>query len=133
MSLVFSAYVKVPKNEKMQYRLEPNQTEHVNYFHGSTPIVMPNTRNSGTFSIIDSSSNGYGMVAQNSRPLFVDLEEGNWFTCYRQYAGELTTHGQIGAGFSEDTGKQTEYNFLGHVECQHTNKCQNSHYRKGMY
>ena len=39
----------------MKYRLEPAQIEHANYFHGSTPITMPNTRNSGNFALVDSS------------------------------------------------------------------------------
>ena len=109
VSIAFSGYVKVPKHQKMQYKIEPAQSEHVNYFHGSTPITMPNTRNSGSFALIDSSTNGYGMVSANTRPLFVDVNEGNWFTCYRQYAGELTTHGQIGAAFSDDGEDWSSY------------------------
>lgn len=112
LSIAFSGYVKVPKHQKMQYKIEPAQSEHVNYFHGSTPITMPNTRNSGSFALIDSSTNGYGLVSANTRPLFVDVNEGNWFTCYRQYAGELTTHGQIGAAFSEDGEDWTSYTNL---------------------
>ena len=42
-------------------------------------------------------------------PLFVDVDEGNWFTCYRQYAGENTTHGQLGGAFSEDGMDWTTY------------------------
>ena len=102
LTIAFGGYVKVPKNEKMKHKIEPAQTSHANYFHGSTPIVMPNTRNSGSFAVVDSSTNGYGLVSQNTRPLHVDLDEGYWFTAYRQYVGELTTHGQIGAAFSED-------------------------------
>ena len=45
------------------------------------------------------------MVAANTRPLFVDVDEGNWFAVYRQYAGELTTHGQMGAAFSDENGE----------------------------
>ena len=105
LSFAFGGYVKVPKKQKMQYRLEPAQSNHVNHFHGSTPIVMPNTRNSGSFAVVDSSTNGYGLVSQNTRPLHVDIDEGYWFTAYRQYVGELTTHGQIGSAFSEDGGE----------------------------
>ena len=112
MSIAFSAYVKVPKHQKMQYKIEPAPSEHVNYFHGSTPITMPNTRNSGSFALIDSSTNGYGMVSANTRPLFVDVNEGNWFTCYRQFAGLLTTHGQIGAAFSDDGQDWNSYTNL---------------------
>ena len=64
VGIAFSAYVKVPKNQMKQYRLEPAQTEHVNYFHGSTPITMPDTRNSGTFALIDSSTNGMVWLLQ---------------------------------------------------------------------
>ena len=111
-TIAFGGYVKVPKNQKMQYRFEPAQTEHVNHFHGSTPIIMPDTRNSGSFAVVDSSTNGYGMVAQNTRPLFVDQDNGTWFTAYRQYAGELTTHGQIGAAYSEDGEEWDTYTNL---------------------
>ena len=45
----------------------------------------------------------YGMVAANTRPLFVDPENtGYWFSTYRQYCGLNTTHGQLGGAFSED-------------------------------
>jgi hypothetical protein len=104
-SFAFGANEKVPKKQKMQYRLEPAQSDHANHFHGSTPIVMPNTRNSGSFAVVDSSTNGYGLVPQTHRPLHVDIDEGYWFTAYRQYVGELTTHGQIGSAFSEDGGE----------------------------
>ena len=72
IGVVFSAYKKVPKNEKMQYRFEPGMTEEALQTHGSTPIAFPNTRNSGEFALIDSSGNGYGMVAASTHPLFVE-------------------------------------------------------------
>ena len=112
IGVVFSAYKKVPKNEKMQYRFEPAQTDHVHQTHGSTPIVMPNTRNSGNFALVDSSGNGYGMVAASTHPIFVDLDNEYWFTSYRQYAGEQTTHGQLGGAFSEDGEDWTVYTNL---------------------
>ena len=110
LGTVFGAVKKVPKGEKMMRRVEPAPIAHGH--HGSTPIVMPNTRNSGAFALVDSSTNGYGMVAPNTRPLFVDPENtGNWFSSYRQYAGENTTHGQLGTAFSEDGEDwQTYYN-----------------------
>ena len=106
----YGAIKKVPKGEKMMRRIEPAPVVHGH--HGSTPIVMPNTRNSGSFALVDSSTNGYGMVASNTRPLFVDPENtGYWFSAYRQYAGENTTHGQLGTAFSEDGEDwQTYYN-----------------------
>jgi len=105
ISLAFGAYKKVPKNQMMKYRMDPVQVDEANSFHGSTPITVPATRNAGSFALVDSSTNGYGLVAQNTRPLFVDVDEGNWFTVYRQFAGENTTAGQIGAAFSDDDGE----------------------------
>ena len=43
----YGAIKKVPKGEKMMRRVEPAPVAHGH--HGSTPIVMPNTRNSGSF------------------------------------------------------------------------------------
>jgi len=94
---------KVPKNELKTYRVEKDPSEYRTLGTGSTKIVMPNTRNGGYFSLIDSSTNGFGMVASETRPLFVDPENtGYWFSAYRQYCGLLTTHGQLGGAFSED-------------------------------
>jgi hypothetical protein len=107
--LIFGGIKKVPKGEKMVRILE---TAPIHGHHGSTPIIMPNTRNSGTFVLIDSSANGFGMSVPNSRPLYVDPENtGYWFSAYRQYCGEGTTHGQLGAAFSEDGESfETYYN-----------------------
>ncbi len=64
---------------------------------------------------IDSSSNGYGMWSTVTRPMDVN-SEGNMLVVYRQYAGELTTHGQIGAGYGvtggvgEDITWDVQYN-----------------------
>ena len=78
-------------------------------------LSNPNTgiENSFSFSnrdanavLIDSSSNGYGMVVSSTRP--IDNDEDNWIVVYRQYAGEGTTHGQLGGAFSED-GDDWEY------------------------
>jgi len=101
MNIAISGYVKVPKNERKQYRLEPAPSVTVQN-NVSFKATLPNTRNSGTYALVDSSGNGYGMVAANTRPLFVDIDNSNWFACYRQYAGEQTTHGQIGGAFSTD-------------------------------
>ena len=56
-----------------------------------------NARNNAA--LIDSSSNGYGMVVSSTRP--IDNDEDNWIIVYRQYAGEGTTHGQLGAAYTE--------------------------------
>ena len=50
--------------------------------------------------LVDSSSNGYGMVVSSTRPIDND---GDWWTvAYRQYAGVGTTHGQLGAAGTDD-------------------------------
>ena len=99
--LIFGAIKKVSKGEEMIRIEEPLLIERS--YHGSIPIVMPNTRNSGMFALVDSSSNGFGMFISNSRPLYVDPENtGYWFSAYRQYAGLNNTHGQLGAAFSAD-------------------------------
>ena len=54
MNIAFSGYVKVPKNQRKQYRLEPAPTIQVEH-NQSMPIVYPNTRNSAEFGLIDSS------------------------------------------------------------------------------
>ena len=112
IGVVFSAYKKVPKNEKMQYRIEPPMADRAYHTHGSTPIVTPNTRNSGEFALVDSSGNGYGMVSSCTHPLFVDLDNETWFCSYRQFAGEATTHGQLGGAYSEDGQDWTVYTNL---------------------
>ena len=102
---------KVAKNEMKTYRVEKDPSEFRTLGTGSTKIVMPGTRvdcdenpsNCGNFALVDSSTNGFGMVAANTRPLFVDPENtGYWFASYRQYCGLNTTHGQLGGAFSED-------------------------------
>ena len=99
----YGAVKKVPKGEKNIHRIESAPSDHSVLGQGSSKIVMPNTRNAGYFTLVDSSSNGYGMVAANTRPLFVDPENtGYWFTSYRQFYQELGSHGQLGGAFSED-------------------------------
>ena len=114
IGVVFSAQrvTKVAKGEKMTYRLEPTSYQNLHQEQGSVPIAQPNTRNSGTFVVVDSSTNGYGMVAANTRPLFGDLDEGTFFMSYRQYCGENTTHGQLGGAYSEDTEDWATYTNL---------------------
>ena len=97
--VVFSANSRVLKSEmkmdKMK-RMEPD------YRRGSAsrevcPHQYPTNPNS-ELTVIDSSANGYGMVSTVTRPMDVN-SEGNMLVVYRQYAGELTTHGQLGAGY----------------------------------
>ena len=114
----YGAVKKVPKGEKKVHRIERDPSDHSPIGHGSSKIVMPNTRNGGYFALVDSSTNGYGMVAANTRPLFVDPENtGYWFSTYRQYSGGNVgdldmTHGQLGGAFSEDGVDWTTYTNL---------------------
>ena len=62
-------------------------------FNYSKPRSMETT-------LVDSSSNGYGMVVSSTRP--IDEDDGNYVISFRQYAGEGTTHGQLGAAFTDD-------------------------------
>ena len=105
LSVSFGALNKSQVNNKpMKYKIEPDQSEYT-YPHTnadfSDPIV-PSTRNGANFVYVEKSTNGFGMVSQNTRPLFVDLDNENWYATFRQYAGELTTHGQIGSASSSD-------------------------------
>jgi hypothetical protein len=97
--LAFSANKRILKSEmkmdKMK-RVEPD------YRRGSAtrdacPHQYPTNANS-VMTVIDSSSNGYGMVSTVTRPMDVN-SDGNMLVVYRQYAGENTTHGQLGAGY----------------------------------
>ena len=87
-------------NKKYIRKYEPTQTT----FQGtssSEPVTYNNNRDGSFITLIDSSSNGYGMISSATRPLFVDAD-GNWAIAYRQYAGEGATHGQLGFAESED-------------------------------
>ena len=46
---------KVEKDQKKIYRIERAPSDHSVLGHGSSKIVMPNTRNEGYFTLIDSS------------------------------------------------------------------------------
>ena len=77
--LSYGAVHKVPKDQKKIYRIERAPSDHSVLGQGSSKIVMPNTRNDGFFTLVDSSTNGFGMVASETRPLFVDPENtGFW-------------------------------------------------------
>ena len=104
--LIFGGIKKVPKGEKMVRILEPAP---IHGHHGSTPIIMPNTRNSGTFVLIDSSANGYGMVSSVTRPIDVSVQ-GKWALAFRQFVTENTTHGQMGTAVSNNGAQWTIYN-----------------------
>ena len=63
--------------------------------------------------LIDSSSNGYGLVVSTTRPIDND---GDWWTvAYRQYAGIGTTHGQLGAAATDDIMAVDDWNVYTNV------------------
>ena len=117
VGLVFSANSRVLKSEMKldrMKRVEPDYRNGMGAMRDACPITGPGGSSvapsendadpfSGTgfqtyMSVIDSSTNGYGMVATVTRPFDVN-SDGNMLVVYRQYAGENTTHGQLGAGY----------------------------------
>ena len=98
---VFSGPRPKPKSEvkmtKMKFS-EPDYRRAQNDDRVDCPHIYPNNPNS-ELTIVDSSSNGYGMWATVTRPMDVN-SEGNMLVVYRQYAGENETHGQLGAAYS---------------------------------
>ena len=112
-TMVFGAEkgsVKVQKGQKMIRQYEPNPT----FLHdgvSSSKPVNHNNRNGSVLTLVDSSTNGFGMVSFVTRPIAV-TEDENWFISYRQYCGTNTTHGQLGGAFSDDGESWTVYNNL---------------------
>ena len=112
--LVFSTVVaaekgniKAIKGQKMVIKADPPQ----NFFNdgvSSSKPVNHNSRNGSVITLVDSSSNGFGMVSSVTRPLIV-TEDENWFIAYRQYAGVGATQGQLGGAFSENGESWTVY------------------------
>ena len=92
------------KKEKSEIRIDAMKRIEPDYRKGSGESrancahALPN--NPTTFTtIIDSSANGYGMVATVTRPMDVN-DNGNMLTIFRQYTlFPNQTHGQLGAGF----------------------------------
>ena len=117
VGLVFSANSRILKSElktdKMK-RMEPEYRNGAGAMRDACPITgpggtsIPSGENDASvfsgngfqtyMSVIDSSTNGYGMVSTVTRPFDVN-SYGDMLVVYRQYAGENTTHGQLGAGY----------------------------------
>ena len=117
VGLVFSANSRILKSElktdKMK-RMEPEYRNGAGAMRDACPITgpggtsVPSGENDAAvfsgngfqtyMSVIDSSTNGYGMVSTVTRPFDVN-SFGDMLVVYRQYAGENTTHGQLGAGY----------------------------------
>jgi len=71
------------------------------------PITRHNLRNGASSTLVDSSQNGYGMVSGTTRPLYVG--DDGWFMAYRQYWQVGTSHGRLGAAYSDDGSSWTPY------------------------
>ena len=104
-SIAFSATknVKAPKKQVLdKTRLVESQSsiEARDASYWNKPYNYSN-RNGAVNTLVDSSSNGYGMVVSQTKPIDVN-EDGAIVMAYRQYAGTGTTHGQLGAAISED-------------------------------
>jgi len=113
LSLVFAVEkgsVKLQKGQKMLRKHEPQPTFLNDGASSSKPIIH-NSRNGSVLTLVDSSTNGFGMVSAVTRPIAV-TEDEYWFISYRQYCGANTTHGQLGGAFSEDGESWTVYNNL---------------------
>ena len=124
-SVVFAgAGIKVHKNspllnqgkylvpqEKAPSGLDPNTGVKFNY-------EPPRSMNAA---LVDSSSNGYGMVVTSTRP--IDEDDGNWIITYRQYAGEGTTHGQLGAAFTDDIEENDDWTVYTNVNSNGNPEC----------
>lgn len=112
-TLVFGAATKVnkgPIRQDARYtaKIEPNNQVFKSHNQPTSPVVFPAQRDEFTVSLVDSSKNGYGMILGATRPLEVD--NGNFFFVYRQWAGAQETSGQIGSAYSSDGENWTTYN-----------------------
>ena len=102
LSVVFAANKRILKSEmKMDKlnRVEPDYRKGSPSTRDDCPHQYPNNDKS-TLTVIDSSANGFGMVSTVTRPFDVN-SYGNMLVVYRQYKEPNTTHGQLGAAYSE--------------------------------
>ena len=104
---------KVEKYQKLPRIIEPT-TYQTDIDDGKFPIYNHRSLsrdNSSWSALVDSSTNGYGMILGSTRPIYLDDDNG-WFFVFRQWAGENTTHGQLGAAYSPDGTDWTNYNYI---------------------
>ena len=90
------AGVKVHKDSPLinqgKYLMREEPSHRVSDPYTGTAFNPPRNMNAV---LIDSSTNGYGMVISTTRPIDYDIEEDYTVISYRQYAGINTTHGQL--------------------------------------
>ena len=122
MSLAFSAYAtKAPakmtkKNTKYLKLKEQRELNEISSITTTDrqPIFYPkSTRedNYSSFSLVDSSMNGYGLIVAPTRPL--DVTDNGWLMVYRQfveYPGGFS--GQLGSAYSANGENWTTYTNL---------------------
>ena len=104
---------KVSKHQKLPRIVEPT-TVQTDIEDGKSQVTTHRSAsrdNTSWSALVDSSTNGYGMYSGTTRPLYVD-EDNGWFFVHRQWAGENTTHGQLGAAYSPDGMDWTNYNYI---------------------
>ena len=110
-SIVFAGTgAKVRKNSPMM-----NQGKYLVPQEKSPSVLNPNTGIQFNYEsprsmnsvLVDSSSNGFGMVVSSTRP--IDEDDDNWVISFRQYAGEGTTHGQLGSAFTDDIDENEDW------------------------
>ena len=92
---------RMPAN--LENRLVPQGQEITELPGTSSPIYLPTTREDNIV-LVDSSLNGYGMLAGETNPLSWDPVNNRFLMGYRQWAG-TTASGVIGAALSEDGGQ----------------------------
>jgi len=110
VGLVFAVNRRIPKSQmkmdKMK-RMEPDYRRGLGAMRDACPHQYPNNEDA-VVTVIDSSTNGFGMVSTVTRPFDVN-SDGNMLVVYRQYAGENTTHGQLGAGYGVVTDGDVQW------------------------
>jgi len=119
MSFALGAYVtkapvKMSKiNTKYKNLMEKSELNTVSALTTSdrTPIYYPQStrdENYSSFTLVDSSMNGYGLIVAPTKPL--DVTDDGWLMVYRQfveYPGGFS--GQLGSAYSSDGENWTTY------------------------
>ena len=101
-AIILNQTVRVPSHMSAQrtHLQETFVNEGIVFSGEPGRILQYPDRNQSTFTLVDSSFNGFGMISPATRPLSV-IDYG-WLIGYRQWNGEGGSSGQIGAAFSPD-------------------------------
>ena len=122
MSITYSAYatkapVKMSKKNtkyiKLKNQREFNEVSSITT-NDSQPIYYPQSvrdDNYSSFSLVDSSMNGYGLIVSSTKPL--DVNDNGWLMVYRQFVTYPDGFsGQLGAAFSSNGENWSTYTNL---------------------